>query len=146
MRKIDEQQAKAKLEKGFEKAGKLLNDKQKLDVFLDKLEIKLKMVPVVGESLSMLPVLFSLVKSFIAGEYKEIPLAEFFINAGSEVGDVVLDPFAGSGTTIVVSERLNRRWVYIDSNKEYASIAEKWLEAERSNVLTGTQAALSLPQ
>jgi|LFRM01.1.fsa_nt_gb hypothetical protein len=39
MRKIDEQQAKAKLEKGFEKAGKLLNDKQKLDVFLDKLEI-----------------------------------------------------------------------------------------------------------
>lgn len=74
MRKIDEQQAKAKLEKGFEKAGKLLNDKQKLDVFLDKLEIKLKMVPVVGESLSMLPVLFSLVKSFIAGEYKEIPL------------------------------------------------------------------------
>jgi site-specific DNA-methyltransferase (adenine-specific) len=41
-------------------------------------------------------------------------LLERIIEASSEPGDVVLDPFCGCGTAIAVSERLDRRWVGID--------------------------------
>jgi site-specific DNA-methyltransferase (adenine-specific) len=39
--------------------------------------------------------------------------------ASSNPGDVVADPFSGSGTTSVVAEQLGRRWLACDSNKEY---------------------------
>jgi site-specific DNA-methyltransferase (adenine-specific) len=41
-------------------------------------------------------------------------LLERIINASSNEGDVVLDPFCGCGTTITVAERLKRRWIGID--------------------------------
>jgi len=41
-------------------------------------------------------------------------LLERIVNASSNEGDVVLDPFCGCGTTINVAERLRRRWVGID--------------------------------
>ncbi len=41
-------------------------------------------------------------------------LLERIINASSDEGDVVLDPFCGCGTAIAAAERLNRRWIGID--------------------------------
>ena len=41
-------------------------------------------------------------------------LLERIINASSNEGDVVLDPFCGCGTAIAAAERLNRRWIGID--------------------------------
>jgi len=41
-------------------------------------------------------------------------LLERIIKASSNEGDVVLDPFCGCGTTLVVTERLKRRWIGID--------------------------------
>lgn len=41
-------------------------------------------------------------------------IPEICIKAGSKPGDIVLDPFFGSGTVGMVAERLNRRWVGID--------------------------------
>ena len=41
-------------------------------------------------------------------------LLERIINASSNAGDVVLDPFCGCGTAVVAAERLNRRWIGID--------------------------------
>jgi site-specific DNA-methyltransferase (adenine-specific) len=41
-------------------------------------------------------------------------LLERIIKAGSNEGDVVLDPFCGCGTTINVAERLHRRWIGVD--------------------------------
>jgi site-specific DNA-methyltransferase (adenine-specific) len=41
-------------------------------------------------------------------------LLERVIQASSNEGDVVLDPFCGCGTTIAVAERLHRRWIGID--------------------------------
>ena len=41
-------------------------------------------------------------------------LLERVINASSNEGDVVLDPFCGCGTATVAAERLNRRWIGID--------------------------------
>lgn len=41
-------------------------------------------------------------------------LLERIISASSNEGDVVLDPFCGCGTTVVVAQRLRRRWIGID--------------------------------
>lgn len=41
-------------------------------------------------------------------------LLERIINASTEEGDLVLDCFCGSGTTVVVAHKLNRRWIGID--------------------------------
>lgn len=50
-------------------------------------------------------------------------LVEPCILAGSEVDGVILDPFAGSGTTLRVAERLNRNWIGIELNPQYIEIA-----------------------
>jgi DNA modification methylase len=44
-------------------------------------------------------------------------LLEKIIKASSNKGDIVLDCFAGSGTTLAVSEKLNRKWIGIDCGK-----------------------------
>ena len=52
-------------------------------------------------------------------------LIETPIKAGCPESGVVLDPFIGSGTTALVSEKLNRRWIGIELNPEYVEIAKK---------------------
>lgn len=59
-------------------------------------------------------------------------LAEFFILSGSREGDIVLDPFSGSGTTAVVAQRYNRIWIGIDSNSEYCRLARLRMRQEKS--------------
>jgi modification methylase len=46
------------------------------------------------------------------------------ILASSNPGDIVLDPFFGTGTTGVVAKRLHRRWIGIERDAEYAAVAE----------------------
>jgi len=46
-------------------------------------------------------------------------LVEPCIAAGSSPGDVVLDPFMGSGTVAQVAQRLGRRWIGCELNPEY---------------------------
>jgi DNA modification methylase len=41
-------------------------------------------------------------------------LLERIITASTDVGDVVLDPFCGCGTTVAVAERIGRKWIGID--------------------------------
>jgi site-specific DNA-methyltransferase (adenine-specific)/adenine-specific DNA-methyltransferase len=48
---------------------------------------------------------------------KPTDLLDRIIQASSDPGDIVLDAFAGSGTTIAVAEKLGRRWVAIDCGK-----------------------------
>ncbi len=52
-------------------------------------------------------------------------LIEPCILAGSRPGDVVLDPFFGSGTTGEVAERLGRQWIGIELNQEYEALQKK---------------------
>ncbi len=50
------------------------------------------------------------------------------ILASSNPGDIVLDPFNGSGTTVVAAALLNRQYVGIDQSEEYVGFAKKRLE------------------
>ena len=68
------------------------------------------------------------------------------ILAGSNKGDIVLDPFSGSGTTLVVAEQLERLWIGCEMNKEYNSWAisridhvvphpiSYWIEYDKENL------------
>jgi site-specific DNA-methyltransferase (cytosine-N4-specific) len=46
-------------------------------------------------------------------------LPEFFIKLLTDEGDIVIDPFAGSNTTGMVAERLQRRWLAFDNVENY---------------------------
>ncbi len=52
------------------------------------------------------------------------------ILASSNEGDVVLDPFLGSGTTTYVAKKYNRKWIGIEQNKEYIRIARQRMKNE----------------
>lgn len=55
-------------------------------------------------------------------------LVEFFVLSGTNEGDIVLDPFAGSGTTAVVAQELGREWICIDVNKDFKKLACAWIK------------------
>lgn len=56
---------------------------------------------------------------------KPIELLTRIILASTNEGDTILDPFVGSGTTGLVCSVLNRKFVGIDSNKEYLDLSIK---------------------
>lgn len=65
--------------------------------------------------------------------------------ASSKIGDIVLDPFSGSGTTLVVAEQLQRLWLGCEMNEEYNFWAieridhvalrsiEHWIQFDKEN-------------
>jgi DNA modification methylase len=55
-------------------------------------------------------------------------LLERIINASSNEGDIVLDPFCGCGTAVAVAERLKRRWIGIDITHLAITLMKKRLD------------------
>jgi site-specific DNA-methyltransferase (adenine-specific) len=51
------------------------------------------------------------------------------IMASSNIGDVVLDPFFGTGTSGAVAKKLGRNWIGIERDKKYIKVAQKRIEA-----------------
>jgi site-specific DNA-methyltransferase (adenine-specific) len=76
-------------------------------------------------------------KPFKGAHFATFPpqLIEPCILAGCPENGIVLDPFFGAGTTGLVAQRHNRRWIGCELNPEYAEIARKRIQAE-SNIFT----------
>jgi DNA modification methylase len=72
-------------------------------------------------------------KPFKEAHFATFPPAipEICIKAGSKPGDIILDPFSGSGTTGNVAERLGRKYIGIELNPAYSEIGEKRIDAAR---------------
>ena len=60
-------------------------------------------------------------------------LVRRIIEVSSNPGDTILDPFAGSGTTIAVAKKLGRGGIGIELNEEYAEIARKRIEEAKES-------------
>jgi len=58
-----------------------------------------------------------------------VELPGWFIKLFTQPGDVVLDPFLGSGTTAVAAKQLDRRCIGIEINSEYIQLAQERLDA-----------------
>jgi site-specific DNA-methyltransferase (adenine-specific) len=59
-----------------------------------------------------------------------VALPEWFIKLFTQPGDIVCDPFMGSGTTAVAAKNLGRNYFGIDANPEYVKVAKERLLLE----------------
>lgn len=71
---FDEKKAEAVLVSNFREAEEMLKDEDKMERFLQRLEKKLKTIPVAGNKLANVPIMVSMVRSYIKKEYKDIPI------------------------------------------------------------------------
>lgn len=81
--------------------------------------------PMLGES-----DLYKLMKEIGINHPGRIPafIPEFFIRMLTEEGDIIVDPFAGSGTTAVAAKECNRYYIGYEINRDYVKLANIRLE------------------
>ena len=61
---------------------------------------------------------------------KPVSMVAYFLKTYSSINDIILDPFAGSGTTCVAAKQLGRKYIGIEINPGYCKIAEDRLRQE----------------
>ncbi len=65
---------------------------------------------------------------------KNLDMLKMILNATSNENDIVMDAFAGSGTTLVAAELLNRKWIGIDNSKvALKTIIKRFLDLQKDN-------------
>ena len=65
---------------------------------------------------------------------KPVSIIKTLIGNSTQEGDVVLDPFMGSGTTAIAAMRENRHFIGFELEKKYYDIGCKRIEEERKNL------------
>ena len=68
---------------------------------------------------------------------KPLKLFKRLIEMATNEGEIVLDPFVGSGTTSVAAEELGRKWIGIESKKDYIKIADDRINRYREQRIIG---------
>ncbi len=66
-----------------------------------------------------------------------IPLLERLLLMSTDEGDIVLDPFIGTGTTAIAAKRLSRKYIGIDIDPKYIEITKRKLEETEPIVING---------
>ena len=66
---------------------------------------------------------------------KPVALMEQMIRNSSDEGDIVLDPFAGSGSTLVAAKNLHRNYIGYEIDKQYYDVANAALQAPKQATL-----------
>lgn len=122
--------AKKKLKKNYNQAERIVQDDDKLEKFLQRVEQRLKLIPRAGRRLSTIPVMVSLVNSYYKKEYRHIPIGSiiaivsaliYFLSPIDFFPDFI--PFFGFLDDAVV---VATAWKLIDSDvKEY----REWQQA-----------------
>jgi site-specific DNA-methyltransferase (adenine-specific) len=67
---------------------------------------------------------------------KPVALFEYLIRTYTDEGDIVLDNCAGSFTTAIASDNLNRKWICIEKEASYCEIGRGRIEENRKRLLT----------
>lgn len=69
---------------------------------------------------------------------KPLKLMSYLITLTTREGDTVLDPFVGSGTTVLAAKQLNRKGIGIEREAEYAEIAQARINHEDTTLKQGS--------
>ena len=72
--KFTDEMLESQISKNTKEAEELLKDEDRMERFLQRLEREPEEVPVVGKQLSNIPMLVSLVRSYIRKDYRDVPL------------------------------------------------------------------------
>ena len=65
---------------------------------------------------------------------KPVALIERIVELNTKEGDVVCDPFIGSGSTAIAAIRRNRKYIGFEVNKEYYDVAMNRIRLEKSQL------------
>ena len=65
---------------------------------------------------------------------KPLKLMEWLIKISTDPGDIVLDPFCGSGTTLLAAHNTGRQWVGIEMQEEYCDLTAKRIQTETAQM------------
>ena len=75
--------------------------------------------------------------SYLKAKYhptqKPLEIFKRIINLSSKEGNVVIDPFLGSGTTAIAASMLGRKYIGIENNEKFFKIAEERIKRETSD-------------
>ena len=99
---ITEEQAYDVLRNNQAESEEILHDEDKLERLFQRLEKKLKIVPIVGSTLAEIPMMASLIKSYVQKEYTDIPVGTILAVIGALVYfvspiDLIPDNIPGAG-------------------------------------------------
>lgn len=73
-----------------------------------------------------------------------VHLIERLLLMSSDEGDIILDPFIGTGTTAVAAKKLGRRFIGIDIDPKYVEIANRKLEKVKPTTINGCYVSIFL--
>lgn len=90
-KEFTDEQLSEQISKYSGQAEKLLEDEDRIEQFLQRLELKLQRIPKVGKDLSYVPTLVSLVRSYAKKDYPGIPLESVIVIVSALL--YVLSPF-----------------------------------------------------
>ena len=76
---------------------------------------------------------------------KPIALLERIINASSNEGDIVFDPFCGCATTMVAADRMDREWAGIDLSPLAIKLVNERISKDRGALWGGANVVDTLP-
>ncbi len=99
---FSETQAQEIIEQNYAASEEILNDPDKLEKLFQRLEKKLKIVPIVGNALADIPLMASLIRSYVQKEYTDIPIGSILAIVGALIYfvspiDVIPDFVPGAG-------------------------------------------------
>ncbi len=69
---------------------------------------------------------------FVHPTQKPVSILEYLVATYSNEGDLILDPFLGSGTTAVACQNLNRNFIGMELHRDYVDIGERRLKEARN--------------
>lgn len=73
-----------------------------------------------------------------------VHLLERLLLMSTDEGDIVLDPFIGTGTTAIAAKKLGRRFIGIDIDPKYVEITNKKLEQTKPTIINGCYVSIFL--
>jgi site-specific DNA-methyltransferase (adenine-specific) len=73
-----------------------------------------------------------------------VHLLERLLLMSSDEGDIVFDPFIGTGTTAIAAKKLGRKFIGVDVDPKYVEITNRKLEAEQPTLINGCYVSIFL--